>query len=209
MSVLNRIAHFQNRRDEVPNRELARDLAQQKDREGIREIAENLWNNDKNIQADCIKVLYEIGYIDPSLIADYVEDCLKLLKSRNNRLVWGGMIALSTVAVLKADIIFEHLQEVYRAIEQGSVITVDAGVLTLAGVASAREEYRRLIFPFLIDHLRSCRPKDVPQHSKKSLPAVDGSNKEDFIAVLEKRMEDLTDTQVKRVKKVIQEAENR
>ena len=27
MSVLNRIAHFQNRRDEVPNQELARDLA--------------------------------------------------------------------------------------------------------------------------------------------------------------------------------------
>ena len=209
MSILNRIAHFQNRRDEVPNQELARELAAQKDREGIREIAENLWNKDKNIQADCIKVLYEIGYIDPSLIADYVEDYLKLLKSRNNRLVWGAMIALSTVATLKADVIFEHLQVVYRAIEQGSVITVDGGVLTLAGVASAREEYRQAIFPFLLNHLRTCRPKDVPQHSEKSLPAVDASNKDEFIAVLEKRMDDLTATQVKRVKKVIQEAASR
>ena len=209
MSVLDRIAHFQNRRDEVPNQELARELAEQKDREGIREIAENLWNKDKNIQADCVKVLYEIGYINPTLITDYAEDYLKLLKSRNNRLVWGGMIALSTVATLKADFIFEHLQEVYRAIELGSVITVDGGVLTLAGVASVREEYRRAIFPFLLNHLRSCRPKDVPQHSEKSLPTVDANNKDDFIAVLEKRMEDLNDTQVKRVKKVIQEAENR
>lgn len=209
MSVLERIAHSQNRRDEVPNQELARDIAGQKDCEGIREIAENLWNKDKNIQADCIKVLYEIGYIDPALIANYVEDYLSLLRSRNNRLVWGAMIALSTVATLKADVIFEHLQEVYRAIEQGSVITVDGGVLTLVGVASVREEYRRVIFPFLLNHLRSCRPKDVPQHSEKSLPAVDASNKYDFIAVLEKRMEELTDTQVKRVKKVIKEAENR
>jgi len=209
MSILNRIAHFQNRRDEVPNQELARELAKKKDREGIREIAENLWNKDKNVQADCVKVLYEIGYIDPSLIADYAEDYLKLVKSRNNRLVWGGMIALSTVATLKADVIFEHLQEVYRAIELGSVITVDGGVLTLAGVASAREEYRQAIFPFLLDHLRTCRPKDVPQHSEKSLPAVAASNKDDFIAVLEKRMEDLTGPQVKRVKKVIQEAKNR
>ncbi|MBN1454016.1 MAG: hypothetical protein JW963_23575 [Anaerolineales bacterium] len=206
MSVLNRIAHFQNRRDEVPNQELARDLAERKDREGIREIAENLWNKDKNIRANCVKVLYEIGYIDPSLIADYAEDYLRLLKSRNNRLVWGGMIALSTVATLKADVIFEHLQEVYRAIEGGSVITVDGGVLTLAGAASACEEYRQTIFPFLLDHLRTCRPKDVPQHSEKCLPAVDASNKDDFIAVLEKRMGDLTDPQVKRVKKVIQEA---
>ena len=209
MSVLNRIAHFQNRRDEVPNQELARDLAEQKDRAGIREIVENLWNKDKNIQADCIKVLYEIGYIDPFLIADYVENYLRLLRSRNNRLVWGGMIALSTVASLKADVIFEHLQEVYRAIEDGSVITVDAGVLALAGVASAREDYRRDIFPFLLNHLRSCRPKDVPQHSEKSLPAVDASNKDNFITVLEKRMEDLTDAQAKRVKNVIQEAASR
>ena len=209
MSVLNRIAYFQDRRDEAPNQELARELAEQKDRAGVHEIAENLWNKDKNIQADCIKVLYEIGYIDPALIADYAEDYLKLLKSRNNRLVWGGMIALSTIATLKADVIFEHLKEIHRAIEGGSVITVDAGVLTLAGVASAREEYRQAIFPFLLNHLRTCRPKDVPQHSEKSLPAVDASNKGDFIAVLEKRMGDLTDTQAKRVKKVVKKAASR
>ena len=89
------------------------------------------------------------------------------------------------------------------------MITVDAGILTLARIASTREEFRQAIFPYLLNHLENCRPKGVPQHSEKSLPAVDTSNKEDFIAVLEKRMEDLTDTQVKRVKKVIQEAENR
>ena len=209
MSVLNRIAHFQKRRDEVPNQELARELAEKKDREGIREIAENLWNKDKRIQADCIKVLYEIGYIDPSLIADFAKDYLKLLRNRNNRLVWGAMIALSTIATLKADVIFDHLKEILRAFEQGSVITVDAGVLTLAGVASARDEYRQAIFPHLLEHLRTCRPKDVPQHSEKSLPAVDASNKDDFIAVLEKRMEDLSTSQTARVKKVIKEAEKR
>ena len=112
MSVLNRIAHFQNRRDEVPNQELARDLAKKKDRKGIREIAENLWNNDRNVQADCLKVLYEVGYIDPGLVAAYAEDFIKLLKSKNNRLVWGGMIGLSTVAELKADVVLTHLDEV-------------------------------------------------------------------------------------------------
>src|SRR3990172_8539413 len=132
MSALNRIAHLQNRRDEVPNQELARDLARQKNREGIREIAENLWNKDKNIQADCIKVLYEVGYIDPSLIAGYAEDFLKLLRSRNNRLVWGGMIALSTVAELRADLIHANLDQILKAMHSGSVITVDNAVKALA-----------------------------------------------------------------------------
>ena len=52
MSVLHRLASSFGRRDEIPNRELARDLAAKKDRKGIREIAENLWNKNKNIQAD-------------------------------------------------------------------------------------------------------------------------------------------------------------
>ena len=207
MSVLHRIAHLQNRRDEVPNQELARDLAVQKDREGIREIAENLWNKDKNVQADCIKVLYEIGYIDPSLIAEYADDFLKLLGSRNNRLVWGGMTALSTIADLRPQELFNHLQELHSAIEHGSVITVDGGILTLARIASAREEFRQAIFPYLLHHLESCRPKDVPQHAEKSLVAVDAGNKNDFIAVLEKRIEHLSNPQKKRVKKVIQQAE--
>ncbi len=208
MSALNRIAHFQNRRDEVPNQELARELAEQQDREGIHEIAENLWNKDKNIQADCVKVLYEVGYLEPALIADYAEDFLKLLKSRNNRLVWGGMIALSTVAELRADFVYAHLDEILKAMHAGSVITVDNAVKTLA-LAASDETYRPSIFPHLLEHLRTCRPKDVPQHSEKSLPAVDASNRDEFIAVLEKRMEDLSGSQVTRVRKVIKAAEKR
>jgi hypothetical protein len=210
MSALDRIAHFQNRRDEVPNQELARDLASGKDRAGIREIAENLWNKDKGIQADCIKVLYEVGYLEPALIAGHVEDFIKLLKSRNNRLVWGGMIALGTVADLKPDVIFAHLAEIEKAINTGSVITVDNGVRTLALAASVGGKYNKAIFPYLIDHLQTCRPKDVPQHAEKTIPAVvNSSNKKEFIAVLEKRMVDLSGSGLSRVKKVIKEAANR
>jgi hypothetical protein len=207
MSVLNRTSYFQNRRDEIPNQELARELAEKKNHAGIREIAENLWNKEKRIQADCIKVLYEIGYIDPSLITEYTEDFLKLLKNRNNRLVWGGMTALSTIADICADELFNHLQELHSAIKKGTVITVDGGILTLARIASTREEFRYAIFPYILNHLKTCRPKDVPQHAEKSLLAVGDNNKNDFIAVLETRMDHLSETQKKRVKKVIKEAE--
>ena len=210
MSALNQIAHFQNRRDEVPNQILARDLASRKDRAGIREIAVNLWNKDKGIQADCIKVLYEVGYLQPALIAEYVEDFVKLLKSKNNRLVWGAMIALGAVADIKADVIFAHLAEIQKAMNSGSVITVDNGVQTLALAASKGGKYNKAIFPYLLDHLKTCRPKDVAQHSEKTLPAVvDASNKKQFIAVLEKRMEDLSGSGLARVKKVIKAASAR
>jgi hypothetical protein len=209
MSALEKIAHFQDRRDEVPNQELARELAAAKDRDGICEIAENLSNKDKNIQADCIKVLYEVGYIDPGLIAQYAEEFIKLLHSRNNRLVWGGMIALGTVADLRPQVVLAHLEEITRTMERGSVITVDNGVQVLARAASKDDRYARAIIPYLLEHLRTCAPKDVPQHAEKSLPAVTVVNKTRFINILNNRLDDLSGAGLARVKKVIKQAEAR
>jgi hypothetical protein len=207
MSALEKIAYYQNRRDEVPNQELAKDLAAKKDRKGIREIAENLWNKNAQIQSDCLKVLYEIGYLQPELIAPYAEDFLKLLHSRNNRLVWGAMIALSTVADLKADVIYPHVAEIEQVMDQGSVITKDNGVRMLALVAAQKAAYSKTIFPYLLHHLETCRPKDVPQHAEKAAVAVNARNKQAFIEVLEKRLVDLKGAQATRVKRVIREAE--
>ncbi len=209
MPVIDQLACSLGRRDEVPNRELARRLAAAQDRAGIREIVANLSNRERAIQADCIKVLYEVGYLDPSLVAPHALDCLKLLRSRDNRLVWGGMITLATIGALAAEALYPHWAEIRRAMDGGSVITRDAGVLALAGIASANIAYSQDIFPFLLDHLGTCRPKDVPQHCEKTLPAVNAENKAAFIAVLTKRLEDLQGAQLKRVQKVIQAAGSR
>ena len=208
MSILNRLASIQNRRDEVPNQELARDLAARKDKAGIREIAENLWNKDKKIQSDCIKVLYEIGALEPKLIAGYAEDFVKLLKSKDNRLVWGAMTALADVAKVDADVVFKNLDAIKKAKETGSVITIDNAVSALALTASADPKYNKVIFPYLLNHLSTCRPKEVPQHSERTLPAVNLKNKDEFIKVLEKRMEDLSGGGLARVKRLIKQAAN-
>lgn len=209
MSVLNQIAHFQNRRDEVPNQQLARQLAEAEDVAGLREIAENLWNKNPDIQSDCIKVLYEAGYLKPELVAGYATDFIKLLRSRHNRLVWGGMIALSTIVEVAADEIYPHAGEIQKAMERGSVITVDNGVLALARLAATSDARGQEIFPYLLKHLQTCRPKEVPQHAEKTLAAVNAGNKIAFVAVLEKRMEDMTSSQAARLKKVMKVAKIR
>ncbi len=209
MSALDGIAYFQERRDEVPNQKLARELAAAKDHDGICEIAENLSNKNRNIQADCIKVLYEIGYINPGLIAQYAEELVKLLHSHNNRLVWGAMIALATVAELRPQVVYGHLDEIERAIDHGSIITVDNGIQVLARAASKDGKASREIVPYLVEHLRTCAPKEVAQHAEKSLPAVNSNNKSRFINVLNNRLYDLTGAAAARVKKVIKAAEEK
>ena len=202
MSALNKIAYLQNRRDEVPNQELAKELAETKNKKGIKEIAENLWNRDKNIQFDCVKVLYEIGYVDPDLIADYVDDFLKLLKNKHNRLVWGGMLALSTIAGLRPKEIYENLEAIYSTMREGSVITIDNGIKVLSKLASDNADYNKKILPFLIDHLKNCWPKDVPQHSESIVQAVNPSNKNEFLSVLEQREVAMSPSQIARIKRL-------
>jgi hypothetical protein len=207
--ALSRIAFFQGRRDEEPNRELARQLAEGNDLAGIREIAANLWHEDPSVQSDCVKVLYEVGYLKPELIADYVGDFLRLIRSRHNRLVWGGILALSTIAHLRPNPIYQQRQQIVDAMSSGSVITVDNAVKALALVASRGEEYRPAIWPHLLRHLETCRPKDVPQHAESTLVAVGAGTADEFVDILTKRLVDLSSSQTARVKKVIREAQKR
>lgn len=206
MSILKKIAFFQNRRDEVPNQEAARELAQTRNAADIREIAENLWNKDSNIQSDCLKVLYELGYLAPDLIAGYVDDFLKLLRHKNNRMAWGGMIALSTIAGLQADKIFPHQEEIKKVMQAGSVITNDAGMKTLAEIAARKEEYRAKIIPYLLERLSDARAVDAPRYAETILPAIGTADKADFIKILQKWITSASGSRLSRLKKVLKQA---
>jgi hypothetical protein len=208
MPVLNKIAFYQDRRDEVPNQEVARTLAQTRNAADIREIAENLWNKEPNIQSDCLKVLYELGYLAPDLIAEYVEDFLKLLKHRNNRMVWGGMIALSTIASLQADKIFPHVELIKKTMEAGSIITNDAGIKTLTEIAARKDEYRASIMPYLLERLANSRPVDAARYAENILIAISTADKGKFIKILDKWVTSASGSRLVRLRKVRKQAEN-
>jgi len=202
MTVINCLASQLGRNDELPNIELAHKLAKEENHAAIEEIIRHLSCKDKKIQYDCMKVAYEIGQVKPELISRYALNFIELLKSRNNRMVWGGMTALSTIAEVASETIMEHLDTLKSAIKIGSVITIDKGILTLARLAAVSKENNTAIFPFLLNHLENCRTKEIPQHSESTLLAVTDENKEEFLDVLHKRETYLTAPQLKRVKKI-------
>jgi hypothetical protein len=209
MSVLNKISYFQKRRDEVPNQELARELVETKNNKGIQEMVENLWNKNKSVRSDCLKVLYEIGYINPNLIAEYVDEFLKLLKDKENRMVWGAMIGLATIAEQRPREIWQHIDDVIEVIDQGTLITFVWGIKTLARVAATDKKYRQKLFPVLIGYLQKCFPRDLPLHAESVRCAVDQSNLAEFLAVLEARQVELKPSQLARLKKLIKEMQGK
>jgi hypothetical protein len=206
--LLNRLGYLQTRRDRTPNLDLARDLVARDDTAGIREIAKNMWNDNKNIHADCINVMYEIGRIDPNLITPYAADFIKLLKSKHHNMIQGAITALAEIAKVKPDFIFNHLDEIKQIKETSSdTITVNKSISALAQTAAANEEYSKAIFPYLLQHLLFCHHKEVPEHAERILPAVNENNNFEFIKTLEKRLEELSGSDFTRLKKIIRIAE--
>ena len=201
--MLERLACKLGRNDEAPNIELAEELCRNKDTDGIKEIVDGFIGEDKAVANDCIKVLYEIGERKPELIADYVNEFISRLRSKNNRLAWGSMTALAKIVKLVPKPIFGKISVVKAAYEDGSVITIDNSISVFAGLCKADENYAKEVLPILITHLQKCRPKDVPQHAERALVCFNSGNAGAFIEVLEKRLPNLAATGQTRVKKLL------
>jgi len=201
--VLEKLAYSLGRNDEEPNIELARELAKTKNKKGIKEIVDGLGNQKKQIVNDCIKVLYEIAGISPELVSEYAGNFIQLLKSKNNRLVWGSMTALSKIVSLDPEETFNGLDIIVRAYEKGSKITRDNSISVFAELAKTGKKYEDKVFPVIIKHLEKCRPKEVAQHAERAFVCINKNNVQRFKEVLLKRRGSLMDAQKKRVDRLV------
>jgi len=105
--------------------------------------------------------------------------------------------------------IFDNRGDIVEAIENGSVITSDNGIKTLATVASTGGKYNKAIFSLLIEHLKRCRPKDVPQqHAESIFVAVNTGNKKEYRDVLDTRKDVSAPPQLKRIRRIFKLLEN-
>jgi len=201
--MLEKLACRLGRNDEAPNIELAEELCRSNDTTVIKEIVDGFTGADRAVANDCIKVLYEIGERKPELIADYADEFISHLRSKNNRLAWGSMTSLAKIVGLAPEPIFEKLSLIVATYEDGSVITVDNSISVFAGLCSADESYAKEVLPILINHLQKCKPKEVPQHAERASACFNSGNAGAFIEVLEKRLPHLAATGQKRVKKLL------
>jgi hypothetical protein len=203
MTIIGKLATSLNRKDESPNQELAKYIADHEDKGAVKELVDNLHNSDKNIQSDCIKVLYEIGDIKPSLIVEYSKEFLTLLDHGNNRLVWGAMTALDVITVENPEAIYLSLAKIVDIADKGSVITKDHAVNILIKLCSV-EHYADNAFRLLIEQLKKCPTNQLPLYAENAVSIINDKNKALFIETLISRLGDIEkDTKRKRVEKLI------
>jgi hypothetical protein len=203
MKIIDLLSSSLRQKGNEANIALAKSIAEKGNKEAVKELVENLSNKNKNIQSDCIKTLYETGYRKPELIAEYYSEFLKLLTDRNNRLVWGGMIALSTITELKAREIFSSLDLILKTVNKGSVITTDAGVAILSRL-NQHKEFFNTTDPLLMEQLWRCPIKQLPMYAEQSMISLNKKNKEAYRNLIEKRkIECEKDSQTKRLTNIL------
>jgi hypothetical protein len=203
VTTVDRLACSLGRRDEIPNVELAEALVAARDEEGIQELVDALATGPAPVAADAIKVLYETGERDGPLIAPYAPEFAALLRSKNNRLVWGAASALHAIALAEPAAVTPHLPVLMDAVARGSVITADRGIGAIANAALGDEP----AIDFLLDHLRTCGAKYVPLRAEYSLPAVSASTAARFTAVLQARIDEQSTGGRARLKRVLRTIE--
>jgi hypothetical protein len=207
MTFIEKLSSLTVKRGKEANKLFAKEIADKNDHKSIKELVELLNSRDRNIQSNSIEILYETGYLRPDLMVDHYEIFVELLNNKNNRLVWGAMIALSSISEIMPEVIFKALPNIIKAVNTGSVITKDAGVAVYANLATVKNQ-KTEVLPMLYNELKKCPDKQFAQYAEKSLIAVDKDSKEVFLGILNSRLKSLRiESQIKRVKKVLQEIE--
>jgi hypothetical protein len=203
MSIINKLASSLNRRDEVPNQELAKQIADENDKRAVQELIDNLNYKNNDIQNDCIKVLYEVGERKPSLIVGYTKIFIDLLDNKNNRLQWGAMTAISTITSQNPKAIYSAINKIIDVANRGSVITKDYAVNILIGLCSFKQ-YADDSFCLLIEQLLNSPTNQLPMYAEKAIPVINEKNKTLFVKILSSRLGDIEkERKRKRVEKVI------
>ncbi len=205
MTVITQLSSSLGQKGNNANIALAKEIVETENSDMIKDLVQNLKNKDKKIQADCIKTLYEAAYIKPDLIASYYSEFLELLSNKNNRLVWGGMIALMTITDLKSKELFASLDLISDTVNKGSTITIDSGVEIYAKL-NKYSEYQDKVENLLIDQLWKCSIKQLPKYMEKSIISITEWNKEIYKKIInERKPECERDSQVKRLDKVLKQ----
>ncbi len=162
-SIIPFLASSQGRRDEELNVKLAEKVVAHKDKKALNELIDLITGKDKKLANDAIKVIYEIGNLNVSMIRPYLDILVNVLNSKINRLQWGSMIAISSIARDTPEMVFPYLTKLFKGMEQGSVITKDHGIKTLIHLTQL-DKYREDVVTLLLEFIQSAPVNQFPTY---------------------------------------------
>ncbi len=181
---------------------LGQDIAARRAQDELDGLVELLAERD--VASSAIKAIYECGYLAPELLVPHLDVFVELVAGRNNRMIWGGMIAVSCAAKAAPEKVWEHRETLEAAWEAGTVITKVSAIHAFAAVAADSPDRAAALSPLFERVLREADPKQLVQMAEAIVPVAVEDRRGSLLAIATSRREELaTDNARKRLDRLV------
>lgn len=185
--IVDQLASSLKRNDQQPNIDLASRLARAGDRETIAALMSLAKTGSKPVRYDAIKVLFEIGRIEPELLLCHGEALVALLQAKENRMIWGSLQALETLCAIAPELLAANLNEILGAADRSSVIAMDKTMAILAKLV-ADKRFSTIVTPILLQRLAHSAPNQFPTYAELAAVTISDKNKVQLQKIIEERL---------------------
>lgn len=189
-------------RDTKADIALGQDIAARGAADEIAGLVELL--DDAKVASSAIKAIYECGYVAPRLLVPHLPRFRALMDCGNNRLVWGGTIAVWCVAMAAPEQVWPHRERLERCLQVGTVITQMSAVQALTTVAASDPAKAEALEEWFEEVLERIGSKQLVQCGELILPVARPAYHELLLGILVERGDELASANArKRLQKLV------
>lgn len=202
MPIQDKLAFALNRKDQEPNKLLAKEIVNNLGEDGVHQLVDFFNTNPhKELQKDCALTMAWIAELKPELIAPQTNYLIGKLQDPINRVIWGSMIALAFVAHLEQERLYDAMPQVIDAMDAGTVVTRDHGyriMITLYADSRFQED----LFVLIQEQLMKAPSNQLGQYAERLIEILNKSHLNLLIETLEERRGDISNEHhIKRLNK--------
>lgn len=204
MSLAEKLACANDRRDEALNILLAEQLATKSDvNSETLELFGIVKHGSKPQRHDAIKVLYELAARRPEALADKLDLIVDFFPEKDNRVLWGLLTLVANIAKTHPSSISTHLDVFMDAARAGSVIAKDRAVEILCALIAHQQDDAALVHS-LFEFLDEAAINQLPNYAEQAARVLPKQEASKFMDMLTKRLDEpITAAKRKRLEKAI------
>ncbi|MEQ8239265.1 MAG: hypothetical protein RIA69_08620 [Cyclobacteriaceae bacterium] len=186
MSIIAQLSTSLNRRDQGPNKALAKKLINEKNEADIAELIQIIKHPpNQKILFDALKVSELLSEKDPNILANDFDLILTHVKSKTNKVAWMAMCVLSHISPFRQKETYQVLPSILHIMDHAGVIQRDKGITILLALY---KNYTDEVGSLLLDQILSCPPNQVGQYAEKWMSMISEEEKPGLISALEQRL---------------------
>ncbi len=192
MSIQDKLSFALDRNDQEPNKLVAKQIVESGGDHEVKELVDFIESQPKQrAQSDAVLALAYVSEQLPELLMPHVDFLIDKLTSEINRVVFGSMIALSHIAHLAQEKLFNALPQIIDSMDRGTVVTRDHGFKVMVTLYQD-DRFQEDVFLLIQEQLMKAPSNQLGQYAERLIEVLNKTHLNSLIETLEERRNDIT-----------------